>query len=265
PAPVPPRRLAAGGRPRLRPERSLLLVVGAVDPAAVTREATRLFGSWKGAGEAPPPLREAAPAEGTDRFEVLDRPGSVQTTFLVGGLAPLRSGGDASALELAMTIYGGAFTSRLVQNLREEKGYTYSPGAGVRWLAARGTVQSRAAVRNDVTGAALGEIFHEMTRMGTTEPTDEEMERARRVFVGLKAIALQTGPGLADELAGLWILGLPPAEIGATSARLAAVTKADVRRVSRKYLAVPRARVVAVGEAAGIREELAPLASGSER
>ena len=255
-------RLRIESRRRLRPERSLLLVVGAVDPTAVTAEATRLFGSWKGSGDAPPPVPEAKPAAGPRRIEILDRPGSVQTVLVVGLLGPLRTSADASALELAMTIYGGAFSSRLVQNLREEKGYTYSPGAGVRWLAARGTVRSRAAVRSDVTGASLGEISYEMTRMATTEPTDEEMERSRRVFVGLKAISLQTGPGLADELARLWVLGLPSSEIGLTTETLAKVTKADVKRVSKKYLAAARAQVVAVGDAALIREELAPFAAG---
>ena len=259
-----PERLRTESRRRLRPERSLLLVVGAVDPAAVTAEAVRLFGSWKGSGDAPPPAPEAMPPSGPRRIEILDRPGSVQSVLTVGLLGPLRTSADASALEMAMTIYGGAFTSRLVQNLREEKGYTYSPGASVRWLAARGTVRSHAAVRNDVTGAALGEIFYEMTRMGTTEPTDEEMDRARRVFVGLKAISLQTSPGLADELSRLWVLGLPPSEVGRTTEALAKVTKADVKRVAKTYLSAARAQVVAVGDAAKIREELAPFVSAGD-
>ncbi len=252
-------RLRVESRRRLRPERSLLLVVGAVDPSAVMTEATRLFGNWRASGDAPPPAPEAKSSAGPRKIEILDRPGSVQSVLVVGLLGPLRTSADAGALELAMTIYGGAFSSRLVQNLREEKGYTYSPGAGVLWLAARGMVRSRAAVRSDVTGAALGEIFYEMTRMGTTEPTDEEMDRSRRVFVGLKAISLQTSPGLADELSRLWVLGLPPSEIGRTTEALANVTKADVKRISKKYLAASRAEVVAVGDAAQIREELTPF------
>jgi zinc protease len=259
---VSPERLSTESRRRLRPERSLLLVVGAVDPAAVTAEAARLFGSWKGSGDAPPPAPEARPPAAPRKIEILDRPASVQSVLVVGSLGPLRASADASALELAMTIYGGTFSSRLVQNLREEKGYTYSPGAAVRWLAARGPVRSRAAVRNEVTGASLGEIFHEMTRMATTEPTDEEMDRSRRVFVGLKAISLQTGPGLADELSRLWVLGLPPSEIGLTTEALAKVSKADVKRVSKRYLAAESARVVAVGDAKVIREEVGSCRAG---
>ncbi len=255
-------RLRIESRRRLRPERSLLLVVGAVDPADVTAEAIRLFGTWEGSGLAPSPTPEAKLPAPPRKIQILDRPGSVQSVLVVGLLGPRRTSEDAAALELAMTIYGGAFSSRLVQNLREEKGYTYSPGAGVRWLAGRGTVRSRAAVRSDVTGAALGEILCEMTRMGTTEPTDEEMERSRRVFAGLKAISLQTSPGLADELSRLWVLGLPPSEIGRTTEDLAKVAKSDVKRVSKRYLAAPRAQVVAVGDAALIREELSPFAAG---
>jgi len=259
---ISPGRLRTESRRRLRPERSLLLVVGAVDPAGVAAGATRLFGSWNGTGSAPPPAPEARTSAGPRKIRILDRPGSVQSVLVVGLLGPLRTSADASALELAMTIYGGAFSSRLVQNLREENGYAYSPGAGVRWLAARGPVRSRAAVRNEVTGAALGEIFHEMTRMAATEPSDEEMDRSRRVFVGLKAISLETSPGLADELARLWVLGVSPSEIGLTTEALAKVTKADVKRVSKKYLDPSRACVVAVGDAKVIREELGSCGAG---
>ncbi|MFN7990455.1 MAG: pitrilysin family protein [Thermoanaerobaculia bacterium] len=254
---VTPEILAAEAARRLRPGRALLVVAGDVDPAEVHAEAARLFGGWSGAGEAPAPVAPPVAPDGPRRIEVLDRPGSVQTNLLVGNLGFPRTDPDAYPLELAMTVYGGAFTSRLVQNLREEKGYTYSPGAGASWLAGCGTVRSFAAVRNEVTGAALNEILYEMERMATTEPSDEEMERAFRRDAGSLAIALQTAAGVADELARLWVLGLPPDEIGREVDALARVTKRDVRRASRRVFGTGSARVVAVGDAAAIREELA--------
>ena len=130
---VTPELLAAEALRRLRPERSLLLVAGDVDPAAVHAEAARLFIGWRGAGEPPASVPAPAAPIGPRRILVLDRPGSVQTNLLVGNLGFPRTDPDAHPLELAMTIYGGSFTSRLVQNLREEKGYTYSPGAGASW------------------------------------------------------------------------------------------------------------------------------------
>ena len=107
-----------------------------------------------------------------------------------------------------------------------------------------------------MTGAALNEVFYEMERMATTEATDEEMERAFRRDAGSHAISLQTAAGIADELARLWVLGLSPDEIGRYVPGLEAVTKGDVRRVSRRVFGTGSARIVAVGDAAAIREEL---------
>jgi predicted Zn-dependent peptidase len=253
---VTPEVLVAEAPRRLRPERALLVVAGDVDAAAVHADAARLFGGWSGAGEAPPAVPVPVAPDGPRRILVLDRPGSVQTNLLVGNLGFPRTDPDAYPLELAMTIYGGSFTSRLVQNLREEKGYTYSPGAGASWLAGCGTVRSFAAVRNEVTGAALNEVLYEMERMATTEASDEEMERAFRRDAGSLAISLQTAGGVADELARLWVLGLPPDEIGREVDALSNVTKADVRRASRRVFGTGAARVVAVGDAAAIRKEL---------
>lgn len=254
---VMPELLAAEAPRRLRPERSLLLVAGDVDPAAVHAEAARLFGGWRGAGAQLPTVPAPVAPVGPRRILVLDRPGSVQTNLLVGNLGFPRTDPDAYPLELAMTIYGGSFTSRLVQKLREEKGYTYSPGAGASWLAGCGTVRSYAAVRTEVTGAALNEILYEMERMATTESLDEEMERAFRRDAGSLAISLQTAAGVADELARLWVLGLPPEEIGREVDELSKVTKAGVKRASRRVFGTGAARIVAVGDAMAIREELA--------
>ena len=253
---VTPGLLAAEAARRLRPERALLLVAGDVDAKEAIAAAGSAFGEWNAGGSAPPSVAAPAATDGPRRLLVLDRPGSVQTNLMVGNLGFPRTDPDARALELAMTIYGGSFPSRLVQNLREAKGYTYSPGAAASWLDGCGTVRSFAAVRTEVTGAALNEILYEMERMATTEATDEEMERAFRREAGSLAIALQTAAGVADELARLWVLGLPPDEIARFVPGLAAVTKGDVRRVSGRVFGTGSARIVAVGDAAAIRAEL---------
>ena len=251
-----PELLASEAARRLRPDRALLLMAGDVEPGAALAAAGEAFGGWRAEGQPPPPVPAPVATAGPRRIVVLDRPGSVQTEFLVGNLGIARTDADAYALEIATTVYGGSFTSRLVQNLREEKGYTYSPGAGASWLSGCGTVRSFAAVRTEVTGAALNEVLYEMERMATTEPTDEELERAFRREAGALAIALQTAAGVADELARLWVLDLPPGEVGRIVPGLAAVTKGDIRRVSRRVFGTGSARIVAVGDAAAIREEL---------
>lgn len=241
---------------RLVPDRALLLIVGDIDPVAAEAAAREAFAAWTGDGSALAEPPDAAPPPGPRVLRAVDRPGSVQTNLVVGGLGLARKDADAVALGLAITVYGGAFSSRLVTNLREEKGYTYSPGAGARSALRKGTVASTAAVRNDVTGASLGEILHEMSRMATTDVTDEELGRAKRRDLGVYAITTETNAGLANELTALWLNGLPPEEMSRRLEALKQLTKADLRRVSKKYLSVGLAQVVAVGDAKVIREEL---------
>jgi zinc protease len=240
-------RLRAELPRRLRPERALLVVAGAVHPKEV-RQAVEPFAGWEGAGAAPGPPPEA-PGTGRRSIVVLDRPGSVQATLVVGNVGTRRTDAAAWPLDLAVTIYGGAFSSRLVQNLRVEKGYTYSPGAASTWLLGRGVVRTWASVRTEVVGPALAEIFREMERMGGEEVGAEELRRARRRESGLHLLSLQTAEGLARELGELWLSGLGPASLGEGVKAFARVTASEVLEASRRFLDPSRTVVVAVGDA----------------
>ncbi len=256
-------RLDGELRRRLRPERALLVVAGAVGPEAV-RRAVEPFAAWEGAGDAP----ELPPeAPGTERRSVVivDRPGSVQATLVVGNVGTRRTDADAWPLDLAVTVYGGAFSSRLVQNLRVAKGYTYSPGAASTWLAARGVVRSWASVRTEVAGPALAEIFGEMERMGSEEVTAEELDRARRRESGLELLSLQTAAGLARELGELWLSGLGPGRLGEGVTAFGRVTAPEVLEASRRYLDPSRTVVVAVGDARRLGKALSSLGPAVRR
>lgn len=258
-AALSPHELHVDARRYLRPERTLVVVAGDVEPDKAVARLERRLGDWKAAGAAPSPARTAEAPEGFRRIVLVDRPGSVQAVISVGGVGVARAEADAHALALAITVYGGAFASRLVDNLRSEKGYAYSPHASSSWLPARGTVRTTVAVRNEVAGAALNELFYELDRMGSTDASEEELSRARRRDAGAHALRLETLRGLAAELSDLWLHGLPPAALGAYVEALPRLGAAQVRSASRRYLASSRAVVVAVGDAAAIRAELAPF------
>src|ERR1700737_2746172 len=89
---------------------------------------------------------------------VVARPGSVQTTLELGTFGPLRGDPDYEAADVANAIYGGTFRSRLVANIREDKGYTYSPFSSLNAYQVAGTLVTGADVRNEVTGPSLNEI-----------------------------------------------------------------------------------------------------------
>jgi predicted Zn-dependent peptidase len=247
-------RLRAELPRRLRPERALLVVAGAVRPEEV-RRAVEPFGCWEGKGRAPArPPRVARTRERS--IVVLDRPGSVQATLVVGNVGVRRMDPAAWPLDLAITVYGGAFSSRLVQNLRVEKGYTYSPGASSTWLALGGVVRTWASVRTEVAGLALGEILREMERMGSEEVSGEELDRARTRESGLELLSLQTAAGLSREVGELWLAGLGPERLGEGVAAFSRVTAPEVLRASREFLDPSRAAVVAVGDARRLRKAL---------
>jgi zinc protease len=247
-------RLRAERARRLRPERALLVVAGAVLPEEV-RRAVGPFAGWEGAGT-PPGAPPEAPWTGRRTLVVLDRPGSAQATLVVGNVGMRRTDAMAWALDLAVTAYGGAFSSRLVQNLRVEKGYTYSPGAASTWLLGRGVVRTWASVRTEVARPALAEIFREMERMGSEEIGAEELDRARRRESGLELLSLQTAAGIARELGELWLAGLGPGSLGEGVQAFGKVTAAEILEASRRFLDPSRTAVVAVGDARKLAKAL---------
>ncbi len=112
---------------RVAPEGAVLVLVGDLDPDEVLGGVASALGAWRGAAAGaaldPPPVPQPGPVL------VVDRPGSVQTTIRMGGPAPRRHDPDHAALKLGNLVFGGYFSSRLVANIRERRGYTYSPTA----------------------------------------------------------------------------------------------------------------------------------------
>ena len=110
-----------------------------------------------------------------------------------------------------------------------------------------------------MTGASLNEIEYELNRLATTSPSEEEMQRAERYLVGIKAIILQLQRSVGSQLASLWVSGLPPEELGRESEKIQKVTPQQVDDVARKYFPFSRQTVVAVGEEKVIKDQLAPF------
>jgi predicted Zn-dependent peptidase len=187
----------------------------------------------------------------------VERPNSVQSQIVVGRPAPKASDPDYYPALVANTIFGGSFGSRLVKNIREDKGYTYSPGASVNAREQGGLLRVRADVRNDVTGATLSEIFYELDRMGTTNPSEEEVATAKRYQCGLYLLRNQIQGAVASLLAANWVNGLPPEALGEFVTRVNAVTPEQLRQAGRSLFSSSTQTVVVVGDAAKVKDELA--------
>ena len=246
---VSPEVLRREAARRLRPERSLLVVAGAVEPEQVTRRVAAAFGGWSGTGKAPPEVAVAAPRAVDRPVVLLDRPGSAQATLLVGGLGVTRRDPSFWPLAVGATLLGGAFSSRLVQKLRVVKGWAYAVGASSSWAPGRGTVRAWASVRSEVAEAALAELTAEMARMGAEAPSEAETDLARRRNAGLHVLGLETPAGVARELAEAWLGGLGPSSLVEAIPALGRVTPSSVRRAGARYLDPSRMVRVVVGDA----------------
>src|SRR5947207_1422243 len=198
---------------RFRPDHALLVAVGDFDADAFTATSKKLLGNWEAPSFAAETLAPKPAAENPHGIYLVSRPGSVQTTLRLGALGPLRSSPDYAPVEVANAIYGGMFGSRLILNIREDKGYTYSPGSSVQTYRKAGTLVTRADVCNPVTAASLNEIDYELNRMATTSPSDDEMTHAGRYLVGIQGFVFQSQESVARQLAAVWAAGLPPEEL----------------------------------------------------
>jgi zinc protease len=248
---------------RFRPDRALLIVVGAIDGPATAKMVEKEFGTWKGAGQ-PPAATPAAPGPGERRILVVDRPGSVQSEIRVGRIAVQATDPEYYPLMVANAIFGGAFTSRLTENIREDKGYTYSPRSTVQTYEEGGLLSVRAAVRNEVTAATLLEIFYELDRMGATAPTEEELARAKRFQTGLFLLRNEVNGGLARTLSTNWVRGLPLAALSEYVPKVNAVTAAQTQEVGRAYMTSRTQTVVIGGDAKTVQPEVEQFGAVTE-
>lgn len=249
--------LAAYRRARVGPSGGHLVLVGDVTPGRLLDAAEAALGGWSSgspAEELPSP-----PAFTTGPLTIVDRPGSVQSSIRMAAPALPRGHPDSPALALAVTIFGGSFSSRLNANLREDKGWTYSPHAGIEHLQAADLLTVSADVATEVTSASLVEVAYELGRMATRPVTAEELESARRYRVGSMALSLQTQSGLANQLLVLASVGLDVAWLRGMPRRFAKVTVDDVLRVSRLHLAPGRLVTILVGDAERVRSDVEAL------
>ncbi len=242
-------------RQRFQPDRAILVMVGDLSTTEMETLAIRHLGDWKTTAARP---ADIAPAPtGTEQAVLLvDRPHSVQSTIYVGRPMPAANNPDQFALEVTNTIFGGAFGSRLTMNIREDKGYTYTPHASVTEWARGGLFKVSAAVRNEVTAATLVEIFYELDRLATTLPENEELSRAQRYLKGRFLLANETSASLAATLANYWIDGKTPKDLARYVPEIQKVSRKDVRAMGRKYLSSRQQAVAVSGDAKIIRDQL---------
>jgi len=244
---------------RVGPAGATLIIVGDVDAPATLDLVETTLGGWAG-----PAVRESLPPVppfATGPVVLANRPGSVQTSMRLALPAVVRTHPDHAALQLANLVFGGYFSSRWVENIREDKGYTYSPHSVIEHSAAGSAVILGADVATAVTAPALLETWYELGRLATTPPAEDELEQARQYALGSLLLGMSTQAGLAGLASTYAGQGLRLDFLAEHAARLAAASRDDVGRVAATYLAPTRAATVLLGDAEVVGESLTALST----
>ncbi|MCE4538824.1 insulinase family protein [Pelomonas sp. P7] len=249
---------------RYRPESSALVVAGDLTEAELRSLVEPLFGGWKGAGEAPAarPLPPAKPIAA--RTVVVDKPGAPQTALAVVAPGPLAATPDAAAIKVMNAALGGLFTSRINNQLREVKGYTYGIYSGYTMGRERGQFGIRGSVRTDVTGAALVDMWKEIEGMRAKPMDAAELNRVRNAQLLSLPGLFDTNFAVVAGYAGNWSSGLPLSTITELPKKYGAVTSATALKAAQQYLDPAQLIVVAVGDKGKVLPQLEAIGRKAE-
>jgi zinc protease len=241
----------------VRPNRAVLVIVGDVSANRVLDQGEAALAGWT--GEAAQARIPALPETEPGPLLVVDRPGSVQSSLRMGAPAVPRADERYPALQLANLIFGGYFSSRWVENIREDKGYTYGPRSRIEHNVLGSSLLFDVEVATEVTAPALLETLYELGKIASLPVTGAEVESVRQYAIGSLALSTATQAGLASTLSALAVFELGLDWVIEHPRRLAAIGVDEVSAAAAEFLAPARLTSVVVGDAQTITEPLALL------
>jgi predicted Zn-dependent peptidase len=235
--------------------RTQLYVVGQFDGAKVKATIEKVFGGWK---KGPDSIRNVPKLVGRRSLTTIDRPGAPQSTIYMGMPAISQSDPDFIKFMVMDSILGGSFGSRITSNIRENKGYTYSPNSFIFNRYKTGYWVENADVTTEHTGDSVKEILYEIDRLQKEPPTEAELQGIKNYLVGIYVLQNSSRAGVIGQLEQINYNELDKNYLDTYVQQLSAVTPKDVQDMAKKYLSVDRMTMVVVGDKSKIDAQLKP-------
>jgi zinc protease len=230
------------------PNNAILAIAGDVTVAQAKELATKYFGAWKNHPVPAVKVGTVAPPTAA-KIYLVDRPNSVQSNILAGGLALRRADPDFISLAVTNRILGGGSAARLFSNLREDKGYTYGAYSRVSSELYPGLFVANTEVRNAVTDGSLHELMYEFKRLRDEKVPQGELEEAKRSIISSFALSLENPAGIVNSWMSVKYYGLAPDYWDHYSDEIAKVDADTVQRMAKKYIDLDHLQIVVVGDA----------------
>ena len=222
--------------------------------APVLRQA--ITSAWKDFTKGPAPLIEVAKPITRGNLLTQDRPNAPQSTIVVGLPVVDPSHPDFIRMQVMNSLLGGSFGSRITRNIREDKGYTYSPYSYTETHYRAGNWSQNADVTTADTYNSLREIMYEIERLQKTPPPADELKGIQNFESGMFVLRNSTPSGIIGQLNTLDLHGLPETYLTEQVKNINAVTPQQVSETARKYIRPEAMTIVVVGDKKQIDPQL---------
>lgn len=240
-----------------RPNNTILALVGDVGAADALARLRAAFGGWRPRADAVPAREPVPPPLAAQKLLLVDKADATQTQIRMGTIAFARSNADYLPATVANTILGGGFTSILIEQLRVKRSLTYSAWSQFSARLTGGDFRLGTFTKSQTTGETLGLALEVEDQFRQRPPDAKALQKAKAYLRGQFPLRVESPDALAARLAEIEFFGLPPDELATYQSRVAAVTPAEVERVSRRWMFSPEAvAIVVVGRAAEVRPQL---------
>ena len=241
--------------------RTHVYVAGKFDSPTMKKAITDAFSGW---AKGPDPLINIPKPETKRAFTLIDRPNATQSTVYVG--LPTVYPGEADYIPLSVTnsLLGGSFASRITSNIREQKGYTYSPFSQLSSRYHDAYWAEVADVTTAVTGPSLKEIFYEINRLQKEAPPEAELKGIQDYIAGLFILQNSSRQGIISQLAFADLHNLDDDYLETYVKKVYAVTPEQVQQMAEKHLTTDKMTIVVVGDKSKIADQLTPYENSGQ-
>jgi zinc protease len=242
------------------PANANLIVVGDVSIDEVAKRAEAVFGSWRGGEASPNGIATIAPANGTATIYLVDRPGAPQSVIRAMHTTIPRLHPDYLGLTLMNYAFGGQFSARLNQNLRQDKGYSYGYQSHVQWFRGPSLMLAGGAVQTEVTKESVFETLKEFNDVRGSRPiSEEELENAKQSVLRSFPANFERPGAIMGQVLQMVQFGLPDDYLQTVRSSVEAVTLEDVHRITQELVRPDQMKILVVGDRQQIETGLREL------
>lgn len=234
-------------------QRTTIYIAGNFDGDAVKEVVQKTLGDWRKGTAANYTVAEPVTSS---EVKIIDRPNAPQTTIYYGLPVIGPSHEDYIALDVTNSILGGSFASRITSNIREDKGYTYSPFSALQSNYKSGVWYESAAVTTEHTGASMTEINKEIEKLQNEAPTQEELDGIINYESGIYVLQNSTPSGIIGQMIFLDTHDLDESFLTNKVKNMHAVTPEKIQEMTKKYIRPENMTLIAVGDKAKISDQI---------